>query len=58
MKRKMSLYPGIAEAEKERAKKLHYTETEPEFIGSAPNYDYFEKLGFSAEKTLVWLNID
>lgn len=38
-----------------------YTEEEddePDFIDNAPNYDKFEKLGMTAEETLVWLNID
>jgi len=31
---------------------------EPDWVGGAPNYDKFERMGFDTERTLVWLNID
>ena len=34
------------------------TDEEPDFIGGKPNFDKFEKEGFTTEETLVWLNID
>ena len=54
--KKQHRYPGVAEAEKERAKLAEPLEEEPDFIGGAPNYDKFE--GWSVEEVLVWLNID
>ena len=55
-KKRKKLYPGIKEAEAERAKKLAPTEEEPDFINGAPNYDKFK--GWDTERVLVWLNID
>lgn len=58
-RKRKPLYPGTAEAEAERKrKKMEHVEEEPDFIGSAPNYDKFEAMGWSVEQTLVWLNID
>ena len=57
-------YPGTAGAEKERtaaARRVKHEQKaaeEPDFIGNAPNWDKFYSLGWDAEKTLVWLNID
>lgn len=55
---KKRLYPGVEEAEKERARvqKEYIPEEEPDFINGAPNFDKFR--GWDAEKVLVWLNID
>lgn len=61
MKQKKSLYPGVYAAEKEKEKaRLNYRHApqEPDFIGGAPNYDKFEKAGYTPEKVLVFLNID
>lgn len=57
MAKKKSLYPGIAEAEKEKCKAWQrMNDTAPDFIGNAPNYDKYSK--WDCEKVLVWLNID
>lgn len=56
-KKRKPAYPGTAEAEKQRSKTVVRDE-EPDFIGDKPNYEKFEKRGWSTEKTLVWLNID
>lgn len=56
-KKRKPAYPGTAEAEKQRSKKTVRDE-EPDFIGGKPNYEKFEKWGWSTEKILVWLNID
>lgn len=55
MAKKKLLWPGTAEAERERSKP-HYIEEQPDFIAGAPNYDKFPT--FSPEQVLVWLNID
>lgn len=51
----VSKYPGIAEAEQERAKP-HTVEEEPDCIGGAPNYDKFQN--WTPEQVMAWLNID
>lgn len=60
MKRKASLYPGVADAEKERMnselRSKFEVDSMPDFIGGKPNYDKFG--GWDAERTLRWLNID
>lgn len=48
-------YPGISEAEQERSRHRP-TETEPDWICGAPNYDKFS--GMTPEEVLIWLNID
>lgn len=53
--KRKKMYPGTMEAEKQKSKAT-YSPGEPDFIGNAPNYDKFK--GWSAEKVLVWLNID
>lgn len=55
-KKKISLYPGVEEAEKERSKQHLIEDDEPDFIAGAPNYDKFK--GWTTEEVLVWLNID
>ena len=52
------LYPGIEEAEEERARRAERNkpEEQPDFIGGAPNYDKFK--GVPTEQVLAWLNID
>lgn len=58
-KKRRPLYPGVAEAEKERSKHKHlgpYVEEEPDFIAGAPNYDKWPDK--SPEEVLVMLNID
>ena len=56
--RRKKLYPGCAEAEKERSayRKNYQKEEEPDFIGGKPNYDKFK--GWTPEKVMVYLNID
>lgn len=56
MAKRKYTYPGIAEAETERAKKYCSESSEPDFIGNAPNYDKFK--GWTPEEVLVFLNID
>lgn len=56
--KKARRYPGEEEAEKQ--KRTGYT---PDFIPdmidyATPNYEKFERMGWTAEKTLAWLNID
>ena len=51
-------YPGKEEAEKNRKPQRTENDNEPDFIGTAPNYEKFEAMGFSVEETLIWLNID
>ena len=59
-KKQPLLYPGIAEAEKQRGFNnwnSSYTPTEaPNMIGLAPNYEKFK--GWDIERVLVFLNID
>ena len=52
------LYPGIKEAEEERARSAERNkqEEQPDFIGGAPNYDKFK--GIPPEQVLALLNID
>ena len=47
------LYPGVKEAEKQRAA---FPPEKPDFIGGKPNYDKYK--GVKPEQVLVWLNID
>lgn len=62
MTRRAHRYPGEEAAQK--ARKGSYrpvVDDERDFVpgtGICPNYDKFERLGWSAEKTLAWLNID
>ena len=61
MKRKQPLYPGCAEAEKEKARSAanafqRPAKDGPDMIGLAPNYDAFP--GWTPEKVLAFLNID
>ena len=49
-------YPGIAEAERERAKHSSEEDDAPDFIAGAPNYDKFR--GWTPDEVMVWLNID
>ena len=57
MKKKKALYPGIAEAERERKRAAKRAAVEkPLMIGTTPNYDAFP--GWTAEQVLVFLNID
>lgn len=52
-------YPGVSEAERERStwkKKAAYEDTEPDFIGGAPNYEKWPDM--TPEEVLVMLNID
>lgn len=56
-KKRKPRYPGTTEADKQRSKSAVRDE-EPDFINDKPNYEKFEKLGWSIEKTLAWLNID
>ena len=62
MAKRKHLYPGTYEAEKERKKAQRKPTTyndEPDWTPSgAPNYEKFEKWGWSEEKILVYLNID
>lgn len=55
MKRKKELYPCANEINKYKRTKVE-DDTEPDFIGNAPNYDKFK--GWATEEVLVWLNID
>lgn len=49
-------YPGIDDAERERAAHMTVEDEEPDFIAGAPNYDKFK--GMTPEEILVMLNID
>lgn len=57
-KKQPLLYPGIAEAEKQRgiSSSPYKTEEQPDMIGLAPNYEKFK--GWDIERVLVFLNID
>lgn len=52
-------YPGTAEAERQKSLRRYEPDEEPDFVyPGVPNYEKFEKLGWSTEKILVWLNVD
>lgn len=52
-------YPGTKEAERQKSLRRYEQDDEPDFVSTGvPNYEKFEKLGWSAEKTLAWLNMD
>lgn len=54
-KRRKKLYPCANEIYKYMRTTVT-EETEPDFVGNAPNYDKFK--GWTPEEVLVWLNID
>lgn len=54
--RKKKLYPGTAEAERERSKKRFVEDEQPDFIAGAPNYDKFSS--WTPEQVLAFFNID
>lgn len=52
-------YPGTAEAERQKSLRRYEPDEEPDFVyPGVPNYEKFEKLGWSTEKILVRLNVD
>lgn len=56
-KRKRQLYPCADDIESRRTFDPYYIDdTEPDFIGGAPNWDKFE--AWDIDEVLVWLNID
>lgn len=56
---KKKQYPGTKEAERQKSLRKYEPDDEPDFVAPCvPNYEKFERLGWSTEKTLVWLNID
>ena len=56
---KKGKYPGAKEAEKEKSRISVVVDEEPDCVyPGVPNYEKFDKLGWSTEKVLVWLNID
>ena len=61
-KRKLG-YPGVKEAERQKSLRTYVPDDEPDCWysdsgGFCPNYEKFERQGFTAEETLVWLNVD
>ena len=61
---KKLLYPYAEELKHNKPIKGYndYKETEPHILhtasGSCPNYDLFERLGYTTEQALVWCNMD
>lgn len=56
-KRKKALYPGVDEAEREKARAYRFSPEEmPDFIAGKPNYEKYK--GVPADRVLAWLNID
>ena len=56
--RRKKLYPGLKEAELEKSawKKGFIKDEQPDFIGTAPNYEKFRF--WPPEKVLMHLNVD
>lgn len=53
------LYPGVDSVEETKNAVLRTCiEDEPDWVGGAPNYEKFDRLGWDTERVLVWLNID
>ena len=57
-KKRKNIYPGADETERMNSFAVQSSDDEPDSFGIAPNYDKFNRKGWSVEEVLSWFNID